>query len=274
MVSSTSSACIFASGSKEKAGGFFRSVKKFGEQLDFIRLPNKVISTLFRWTEYIPLPSQLLSFFADRYHSIKEVTSTFAIPKFFIKQAKLFEACYHLQSRWSAQGFARLDKIVKDIKNFFFSFLSATIATIKLPQILDKTRIIDLNRISRALPSILAKSECLLSLGLSSMKVIDTTWTLRSQLKRENRSLADWKWNSSPTVTKTLLKLGSNSLTVISNSISAAALFLGRHVNPLVSLVVSTISISAALFSKVACHSKLTGKDSRCADKAYFSLPA
>ncbi len=259
---------------KKKDNYFFRFVEKYGEQLDFIRLPNKAIGALLGWAEYMPLSSQLLSFIADRRYSIKTVTSTFAIPKFFIKQVKLFEACHHLKNRLSVQRLAGLDKVIEDVKKIFLAFLAATIATIKVPQLLDKTRIIDLNKISRMLPSVLAKSECLLSIGLYSMKVVDTTWVLRSQLKRENLSLADWKWSSSPKVTKTLLRLGSNSLQIISNSIAAAALFLGWYTNPLASLGVSMLSVTISILSKIDCHSHFFWKDSKRTEAAIASLPA
>lgn len=258
---------------KKKDNDFFRFFEKWGEQLDFIRLPNKVIGTWLGWAEYMLLPSQPLSLITDRRLTIKAVTSTFAIPKFFIKQVKLFETCYDLKNKLSAKP-AGLGKIIEDVKKTFLAFLAAITATIKVPQILDKTRIFDLNKISRALPTILAKSECLLSLGLYGMKVIDTGWTLCSQLKRKNRSLADRKWSSSPKVTKSLQKLGSNSLKVISNSFSAAALFLGSCANPLASLVISILSVIASLLGKIGCRSDIFWKDSKRAEDAFASLPA
>jgi hypothetical protein len=261
--------------SEEKRRGnfFFRFVEKYGEQLDIIRFPNKVISTLLGWTEYMPLPSQLLSFLADRRHVIKTVTSTFALPYFFVKQIKLLEMCNHLNNRLCVPRPVRLDKIVDDVKKVFLSFLSAMVATLKVPQALDKTRIIDLSKISRVLPNVLAKGDCLLSLGLYSMKVIDTTWLLGSQLKRENRSLADWNWSSSSKVTKTLLKLSSNSLKVFSNSIVAMALFLGWYTNPLISVAVSSLSLVVSLIGKIGCHRNFFWKDSKRPEVGYAALP-
>lgn len=260
---------------KKKDNYFFRFIEKCGEQLDIIRFPNKVISTLLGWKEYLPLPSQLLSFLSDRRHTIKTVTSTFALPKFFIKQIKLLETCNHLKNRLCAQVAVGVDKVVENVKKVFLAFLSATIATIKLPQVLDKTRIIDLSKISKMLPNVLAKCEGLLSIGLYSMKVVDTTWLLHSQLKKETRPLADWKWSSSPKVTKTLLKLASNSLKVFSNSVSTAVLFLGWCTNPLVSFGVSLLSLSVSVLGKVGSHSTFFRKDdSKRTEAAFASLPA
>jgi hypothetical protein len=257
---------------KEKNNLFFHFTKKFSEQLDLIRMPNKMISTLLSWTEFMPLPSQVLSFIADRRDKIKMVTSTFALPKLFIKQIKLYEACHYLKNRLSARGHVSLDKIVDDVKKKFLAFLSVTIKGIQLPQLLDKARIIDLNKISRMLLGALAKSECLLSLGYYSIKVADKAWILHTQLKSENQALAHWKWNSSPKATRTLIKLSTNSLKVLSNSISVAALFLGLHTNPLISLAVSTLSISVSIIAKITCHRNFFWKDSKRSDVAWASL--
>ena len=245
-------------------------MQKFGKKLDIICLVNKAISNLLSWSEYLPLPSYILSFLADQRYQIKTVSSTFALPKFFIKQAKLYENLVLLKNRFSISGPFRLKNVVKEAKRTFFAFLSAVKTGIKVPQLLDKTRIIDLSKISRMLPSYFAKGECVVSTGLYGMKTVDTAMKLHTQLKKENYSD-----KLSSKVKKTLLKLGSNTAKTVSNSIAGAALFLGWYNNPIIATAVSTFSISISIISKMIGHSKFfRGDKSNDLWKASASLPA
>lgn len=262
---------------KQKEGDnlLFRLVEKFGEQLDLIRTPNKAIGALFRWVEFMPLSYRWLTFFADRRYAIKAVTSTFDLPMFFVKQVKLYETCIRLKNRLVSIRPLNMGKVIKNTKKIFFSFLAATLSGIKLTQLLDKTRVFALNKISRSLSSVLVKSDCLLSLGLYSMKAVDLSWILRSQLKKESLSNKEQKGKYSSQTTKTMMKLGSSSAKALSSSISAATLFLGCYINPLVTVAASTLSIAISIASKIVCHSNLLWKDkSKSVEEAFASLPA
>ena len=274
-ISATTQIQVIPHRQKEENSLLFRLVEKFGEQLDLIRAPSKAISTLFRWAEFMPLSYRWLAFFSEQRYAIKNATSTFAFPMFFVKQVKLYETCIRLKNRLLSMRPMNMGKVIKNAKKIFFSFLAATISGIKLTQLLDKTRIFALNKISSSLSSALTKSDCLLSLGLYIMKAIDLTWILRSQLKKESLSAKEQKWNYSSQVTKTMIKLGSNSAKVLSNSISAATLFLGCYINPLVTVAASTLSIAISIASKIVCHNNLFWKDkSKSIEEAFASLPA
>jgi hypothetical protein len=269
-ISANTQILVTPSEKKDEDNLLFRFSKKFSEQLDLIRIPNKVMSTLLGWAECMPLPSRLLAFIADQREVIKTVASTFALPKFFVKQVKLYETCNQLKNRLSASA-VNLGKVIDAVKKTFFASLSAASAGIKLSQLLDKTRIIDLSKISRLLPNVLAKTDCLLSLGLNSMKIVDTFWILRAQIKKENRSPKERNWSFSNKTTKAIVKLGSRGVKVFSNSIAAAALFLGLYINPLVSVAVATLSIA----DKIIRHSKFFCKGkSKKSEETFAFLPA
>lgn len=253
-----------------------RFAEKFGKQLNALRTPSKAMSTLLSWTEFMPLPYRWLSLFADQRYAVKAVTSTFALPMFFVKQIKLYESCQHLKNRLFMSNPLNMGKVIGDVKKIFFSFLAAILGGIKLTQLLDKTRIVNLNKISQLLPNILAKSNCLLSLALHSMKMIDISWALQSQLKKENLPVKEYSCSPSRKMTKTMMKLGANSAKVLSNSISVAALFLGWTINPLVSAAISTLSVVASITCKIACRNHFFGKRESKAfkAKAFAALPA
>ncbi len=248
----------------------FSAARKFGKKLDFVQLINKAVSNLLSWSEYLPLPSKVLSFLADQRFQIKTVSSTFALPKFFIKQAKLCETFMLLKNRFNVAGPDRLKKIAGGAKKTFFAFLSAVKTGMKLPQLLDKTRIVDLSKISRMLPNYLAKGEYLVSAGLCGMKTVDIARKLRAQLKKENFSE-----KFSPKVKKTLLKLGANSAKTFSNSLAGAALFLGMYSNPIIATALSTLTIGISVISNMIGHTQFfRGDKSNGFWEASASLPA
>src|ERR1700722_6910395 len=247
---------------------FFQFAEKFKEQLSSVSLPNKVITTLLGWAQVVPLPSETLSFIAAQRNTIKSVSSTLALPKCFLAQSKLAKNSIDLKNKLTSSKSLSSGEIIEAVKKVFFAFLSSVTSFIKLPQVLHKTKIIDLNKISRSLPNALAKGEALLSLGVSSMKTVDSAWVLKEQLSSTNGRMT-------PKVKKTLFKLGSNSLGVLSSSLSAAVLLLEWYVNPLAALVVTTLSVGMPLASKIAPFNKLFWEsDSKIRDKAYASLPA
>lgn len=220
-------------------------------------LPNKVISNILSWME--KLPEHWHISFADQLHTIKSVSSTFVLPVFFIKQLNLYLACDHLKNIFTKKAPAKLERIVAGVKKVFLAFLSSLISGLKVPQMLHKTHIIDLRKVSRLAPSILAKTVSLLSLTFSGMKLIDTASSLKGQLEKEKAPLTEQLWHPSSKVKALYLKLGMNSLGAISNSISAASTFLGVYTNPFVTLTVSTISLTASVVSKFVRNNPLFG---------------
>ncbi len=261
MTSSASSLSVFSKGADE-----------FAKFLDNALLPNKVINNLLGWAEYMKLPDSWQVFLAVQRHSIKTVTSTFALPQFFIKQLKLYEACEDLKKNFTQDVPAKMGKVLGDVKKVFLASISSIISTLKIPQLLHKTQVIDLSKLSRMLPSVLSKTESLFSLAFSGMKLVDTAWTLQSQLQKENATLSHKFWHPSAKVKALYLKLGTGSLGAVTDSIGAASLFLGVHVNPIASMTISTISLTITVVSKFLRNCRLFGlsetKDS------LVSLPA
>lgn len=248
MTSAVSSFSVFSKGADE-----------FAKFLGIALLPNKVISNLLGWAEWMKLPDSWQVFLAVQRHSIKVVSSTFALPRFFIKQLKLYEACEQLKNNFTQEVPAKIEKIVGDVKKVFFSSISSIISTLKIPQLLHKTQVIDLSKVSRVLPSVLSKTESLFSLAFSGMRLVDTAWTLQGQLQKENAALTHKLLHPSAKVKTLYLKLGTGSLKAVSNSIGAASLFLGVHVNPIASMTLSTISLTASVVSKFLRNSSLFG---------------
>jgi hypothetical protein len=233
----------------------FRITNKIDRCLDMIRLPNRIVSTLLRCAELLPLKAEKLTFITEQRHLMKTLNSIIGLPSFFIKQIQLYKACANLKRNFTLYPLRSWDKVVVDVKKTFFASLSALIAGLKFPLLLDETRIIDLTNISKTLPKSLAKGGALVSLAMSSMRIADTAWTLRNELKNDEVFLDGKNWSLSPKGQKTFLKLGSNSVQVLSNSMSVAALFLGLYTNPLILVAVSVVSLSFTLVGKVV-HSK------------------
>jgi hypothetical protein len=250
-----------------------KAAEDFKKFLDNALLPNKVISNLLSWTEFMKLPDSWQVFLAVQRHSIKVVSTTFALPHFFIKQIKLYEACEQLKKNLTKEIPAKMEKIVSDVKNVFFASISSIISTLKIPHLLHKTEVIDLSKVSRALPNVLSKTVSLFSLAFSGMKLVDTAWTLQGQFRKERApSLTHQLSHPSAKVKALYLKLGTGSLIAVSNSINAASLFLGVHINPIVSLTVATVSLTISVFSKFLRNSRLFGLTEH--KSSLVSLPA
>ena len=273
-MSVTNAQAIQGAESREAIPLHYRIAHEFEKLLKLIRMPNKVISTLFGWAEMIYPSESWQTFLTAQRYTIKAVASTFALPKLIIKQVKLFEAWSHLKNSLTQEMPAKLEKIAGEVKKVFLSFLSCLAAGLKIPQLLDKTQVVDLSKISRLLPSVLRRAECLLSLALSSMKFIDTAWNLQEQLEKENANAPHHSGHSAKT--KSLIfKLGTSSIKIVSDSINAASLFLGWYATPIVNLTVSTISLTASVVSKLVRNSHLFGmKEPKNSQEAASVLPA
>jgi hypothetical protein len=259
---------------KEEGNLLFRIAKQFGKHLDIACFSNKVASTVLDWMKLLPLSDGLLSLIANRRHMIKSVTSLFNLPKFFVKQIRRYEVCSELKERLTS-NIQRLHQWVDNVKKIFFTALSTIIAGLKLPRLLDKAGIIDLSKISRMLSTRLARGACLCSLVLCSMKFVDTAWTLRSHLKKEHASPKWDVWHPSRRLTRTILKLGSNSIKLLAHSLSAAVLFLGWYSNPLVFVTVSTATLGFSFATKTSRDRKsICGSHAKKAREAGALLPA
>ena len=261
-------------GKKNEDQQFFRAIEQFDKQLDVFRLPTEV-DLVLGWIGSMPLPLSWASLIVEQHRTIKTISSTFSLPKFGVKQIQFYKSYSHLKNRIDSMDPNDFDDIAKDGKKTFFSMLAAMIAGLKLPRLLDKTRVLDLSKISKSLPATLAKGECFFSLISDSVKIADTAWILNSQLRNENASLVERMWNPSPKMKKDLLELCSNSFSALSSSISAASLFLKWSAHPYLSVAVSTLSTMSSLMSQgISCDRWLWGTQSADSRKVFASLPA
>lgn len=250
----------------------FHHAEKFKKYLDIIKLPNKAIDILFNWAELSPLPSKHLSFISKQHKTVKSVDSTLALPNFFIKQIELYKTCGHLKQSLETRTPGRLGTIIDDVKKIFFS---STTSGLTLIQHLDKNRVINLSKISKSLPLNLVKGNCLLSLASRSTSVAETTWTLYNQIKKEKVCAKKRDWHLSPAVTKNLMKLGSNSLSLTSDSLKAAVLFFGCFINPFLVISITTLSFAITLFEKIQSKNHLFCRNkSKNLEESLTSLPA
>jgi hypothetical protein len=247
---------------------YFKFTEKFSEHLSSALFPNKIVTTLLGWAEVVPLPSKIVPFIAEQRNAIKTSSSTFAVPNFFLTQSKLVETSLDLKKKLTSSTPLSFGEVVENVKKVFFAFLSSIISFFKLPGSLDKTKVIDLSKISKQLPDVLAKGGTLLSLGLDSMKTVDSAWALKKQLSSANGHFSSG-------VKKSILKLGTGSLSVVSDGLSTASLFLGWYADPIVAATVTTISVGITLAGKIASFNKLFWNgESKARDAAYASLPA
>ncbi len=260
---------------KESKPLLYRMTEEYENFTSFPLLPNKIIANLLGWAEKLKLPDSLLTSIAGTRDTIKSVSSAFEIPRYFTQHVKLYEATSRLKNRLAQEAPAKSEKVIEDVKKVFLAFLSSLSSLLKVPQALNKSKIIDLNKVSRLLPSVLSKTECVLSLTSSAINLIDTTWTLRDQVKKANLPLAEQIRHPSAKIKRTCLKLGTSSISIVSNCISAASLFLGFYTHPFVSMSLSSASLVASVGGKIATNSNLFGlKKSKYSLEASVSLPA
>jgi hypothetical protein len=252
-----------------------RMTDEYEDFTSFPLLPNKVIANLLGWAEKLKLPDSLLTSIGDRRQAIKGVSSAFETPEYFTKHVKLYKACNDLKNRLTQEVPPKTEKVVEDVKKVFIASLSSLSSILKIPQALSESKIIDLNKISRVLPSVLSKTECVVSLASSTISLIDTTLTLRDEVKKVNLPLAQQIRHPSIKIKRTCLTLVTNSLSIVSKCISAASLFLGFYTSPYVTMSLSTASLVASLGGKIAKNSNLFGlKKSKYSLEASVSLPA
>jgi hypothetical protein len=244
----------------------------FSKYLDIFRLPFKAVSTLFTWGEVVPLKLAEAAYIAGQRQQIKTISSTFALPKFFIKQFHLYTAWNNLTATITKPEID-VAKLVGNIKQVFFKTMSSIISALKIPQLFDRTGVIDLTKISRLLPNALAKTENVFSLVVYSMKLVDSTWKLRSVLKK-NLAANGGQWEGfSARAIGSMIKVGSNGIKMLSASVTTAALFFGVYVAPLAAVLLTTLSFTVSLTSKVVRHNDLL--QSGCSRKAFHpDLPA
>jgi hypothetical protein len=216
--------------------------------LDWIRLSLRGVSTFFAWTEIVPMSKELKKFMMSRQVLVKNISSSFSIPKFLISQIKLGEACERLYKNLACQQ-VNLYNAGQSAKKVVLSIIASAISTITLSLFLDRANLIDLGKILRMLPDKLAKGKNLLTFGLTSMSLIENIRTLWDQ----GGEVATEKRMPIQTV-KSIVKISSDSFNLFSIAIAAAVLFLGVHTGPLVSALLSSASFSLSVTKEVVCH--------------------
>lgn len=211
--------------------------------LSLIRLPYKGVSSLFAWGEVLPISKDLSGQILTHRAEVKLYSSTFNLPKFFFKQIRLFHACKNLKSQYE-KGSDPVE-MVHATKKVFLRSMSSIIAGLKVPLLLNKLQLIDLSRLSRTLASRLDKSETLLTLCLTGMKLVNSVWALEKKLKIEQ--MFGERHTLSPRTKNQIFKVGSYSLHFLSTSLLSAALFLGLPVSVMFTVVLSNLSFALAI---------------------------
>lgn len=140
----------------------------------YCALPFKGACIVFSWAEMLNISPSWLQFFADSKRILKDILSTFHSPNFFIKQIQL---CHSVELYREE---TKLRQTTKKAKNVFYSFSSSFATTLKFPVILDRARLIDLSKISRALPSHLSLASHLVKLAIKGARLADQVWELGS----------------------------------------------------------------------------------------------
>ena len=227
------------------------SFSRFCNDLDFICLPGKGVSTLLGWSELLPMKGGFLDRIAEQRVIVKTVNSTFALPKFFTKQIEFFRSCSHLKNDFLSG--CDQSKIFLDVKKVFYASIGLLIATLKMPLLLDKTNVIDLSQISRKLPDALKKSSTLLTLCLACMNLVESCWAFESFLKHRGSSAFSDNAHSSKAA-KVGIKLFSCTVKTALAFLGTAALFFGWHLSPLILAGSATLSFGTSLTSKLVRH--------------------
>lgn len=243
--------------SAQREGSKQDAVHRFNTQLGFFRLPNKVISTLMGWGELLPLNESVLNHLSERRTTIKTMSATFAVPKFFTKQIKLYQSCQNFIKNLNAER--DLEQKINDAKKIFYAFLGVVISAMKMPLLLHKTRIIDLKRISDHLPGELKRGSAVLALAVACMHMGENSRAFARHLNKSQISgYSDFK---EILASKKGKKLGVKFISSVFKSglacMGAASLFFGWYVPPLLLMTASTISFTISLTSKMPSNAKI-----------------
>ncbi len=219
---------------------FKESAGKASKSLALIRLPYKGISSLFAWGEVLPLRKGLSDWILTQRVEVKLFSSMFNLPKFFFKQIRLIHSLINLKTQY-AKG-EDLPELVHGIKKVFLRSMSSLIVSLKIPLLFNKLQLIDLSQLSRSLVGKLDKSETLLTLCFTGMKLVNSAWSLEKKLKMDRM-----RPSLSPKTKEQILKVGSYALHFFATALVSAALFLGLPASPIVTVVLSNLSFTLAL---------------------------
>lgn len=188
---------------------------------------------------------------AKRRFAIRSASSTLNLPNFAINQVKLYNACVELRKALVSKSEENYLRIANSVKNVFLKTISSAISVIKTVQILDFLRLIKLAKISRQLPDKLAKSSNLLSLGLTSLALIDSVWTLKKQIQRDRSAKLVLGEGLSSKAIKSIINVSSNGVKFISLSAATASLFFGVYSSAVAMAALSSISFAVSMFRNV-----------------------
>ncbi len=224
----------------------------FGKYIDLICLPLKGTATVLNWAKILPLSKSLKSYIGNQHSALKVVTSTFNLPKFFVNQRTIYEACMDLRKKIANREKVSVYKVAYIAKSIYFNALALTISWIRFPLLLHKMRMIDLGKISKQLPGKLSKSAILLSLASSSVRLIDNVWALGVHVKKDYTSKSGLKKGLSPRTVKALVRASSTGISFTSVSLIAANMFFGLYVAPIALISLSSLSFAASLSSKIS----------------------
>ncbi len=227
-------------------------VIQFGNYIDLICLPLKGTATVLNWAKILPISRSLKTYIGQQHSALKVVTSTFNIPKFFIHQRSIYEACKDLRNKIANREKIRVYEVADVAKSIYFNALALTISWIRFPLLLHKMKLIDLGKISKQLSGRLSKSATLLSLASSSVRLIDNVWTLGIHVKKDYTSNSGLKNGLSPRTVKSLTRAGSTGINFTSVSLIAANMFFGLYVSPIVLISLSSLSFAVSLGSKIS----------------------
>jgi hypothetical protein len=233
--------CSIVSKTTDNESALQSFLRRLDSEYNLIRMPSKGVSALFGWIELSSMKYENLANLAEQRILVKTGNSTFALPKFFLKQLKFYCACTDTQDK----------TIFQKIKRVFMSGLSLALSWIKLPMLFDKTNLIDLTQIARSLPDTLAKGATLLTLVQSGVKMAEGSWAIGSYLAQSHCAPKSSK------AIKLYIKLGSSAIKLGGATIGAAALFFNIYFAPLALISLATVSFAVSLISKCICHSRL-----------------
>lgn len=224
---------------------------KFGTYLGLACLPFKGLVTLFSWGEVLPLKPDILNLIATQRKTMKSITTTFKVPKFFLTESSVVQTCANFRRTVSATPPPDQSTLVEKVKETSSQILKGSITLLKFPAVLDKTGMINISYFPSFLTSGLFGTVVdTLSLVDNGAGLLDSIGKLRSVFRKTagpdeaaQKELAQKK-------TKAVIKVTSGSLKLLSATLSAPLTLFAPVIAPVVLLMISSLSFVLKLTGK------------------------
>lgn len=148
-------------------------------------LPISGALTLFKIVKCYPVSDDIKDVMNQQSSNISFISSTFELPKLFFKQFKFYYACDVLKKSIHNGANVTASQVFKNFNTVLLKADALTGSGVKVLQLMQRLSLIDLSKVPSGLSLQFEQGKSLLSLSSSSAALVDSIWSLRDQIKKE-----------------------------------------------------------------------------------------